>query len=79
MMNNSIQATDNQAKPAVLHGQHDLNQVQQPTQGELTKRNRSDKQRVVGMVELLFTAATIGAAVVTAALMSPKRPESASD
>jgi hypothetical protein len=64
MMNNPIPPMNNAAKP----DNDDKQRVTKPDVG--------DKQRGVGVVELLFAASTLGAAVVTAALLSPKRPES---
>jgi hypothetical protein len=39
-----------------------------------TKPVAGDKQRGIGVVELLFTAATLGAAVLVAAMSGAKRP-----
>ena len=39
-----------------------------------TKPVTSDKQRGIGVVELLFAATTLGAAVLVAEMSSSKRP-----
>ena len=39
----------------------------------------SDKQRGIGVFELLFAAATIGAAILAAAMSDPKLPPSSGD
>jgi hypothetical protein len=39
-----------------------------------TKPDTSDKQRGIGVVELLFAATTLGAAVLVAAMSGAKRP-----
>lgn len=39
-----------------------------------TKPITGDKQRGIGVVELLFTAATLGAAVLVAAMSGAKNP-----
>jgi hypothetical protein len=39
-----------------------------------TKPITGDKQRGIGVVELLFAAATLGAAVLVAAMSGAKRP-----
>jgi hypothetical protein len=43
-----------------------------------SKPNTKDKQRGIGVVELLFAAATLGATVLVAA-MSTKRPSTGGD
>jgi hypothetical protein len=50
-----------------------------PIEGKPIQPSASNNQRGIGVVELLFAASTIGAAVVVAALSSPKRPEAAGD
>ena len=53
------------------------------TQGTLmdkpTKPITTDKQRGIGVVELLFAATAIGAAVLFAATSGPKLPAGAGD
>ena len=44
-----------------------------------SKATTSDQQRGIGVIELLFAAATLGAAVLGAALSGPKLPASACD
>jgi hypothetical protein len=46
---------------------------------ESNKLNTRDKQRGIDVVELLFAAATIGAAVLVAAMNSSKRPAGSGD
>jgi len=44
-----------------------------------TKPIRSDKQRGIGIVELLFTTTALGAAVLVAAMSGAKRPSYGGD
>jgi hypothetical protein len=44
-----------------------------------TKAITSDKQRGIGIVELLFAVATLGAAVLVAATGGPKLPKATGD
>ena len=44
-----------------------------------TKPNTSEKQRGIGVVELLFAASAIGAAILFAATSGPKLPPTMGD
>jgi hypothetical protein len=50
--------------------------MKKPTEptNKQTKPITCDKQHGIGVVELLFAATTFGAAVLVAAMSSPKRP-----
>jgi len=50
-----------------------MNKPTNPT-NKPTKRVTSDKQRGIGVVELLFAATTLGAAVLVAAMSGAKNP-----
>jgi hypothetical protein len=53
--------------------------MNEPTTDEPNKPITDHKQRGIGLIELLFTIASIGAAVVVAALGTSKRPPGAGD
>jgi len=55
-----------------------MNKPSKPT-NKPTKPITSDKQRGIGVVELLFAATTLGAAVLVAAMSAPKRPTTGGD
>jgi hypothetical protein len=50
-----------------------MNKRTKPT-NKTTKPITSDKQRGIGVVELLFAATTLGASVLVAAMSSIKKP-----
>jgi len=55
-----------------------MNKPTKPT-NKPTKSLTNDKQRGIGVVELLFAATTLGAAILVAALSGAKRPSSGGD
>ena len=48
-------------------------------ENKASQPNHSDKQRGISVVELLFAASTIGAAVLVMATSGPKLPPTKSD
>jgi len=55
-----------------------MNKPTNPT-NKPTKPITSDKQRGIGVVELLFAATTLGAAILVAAMSGAKRPINGGD
>ena len=56
-----------------------INKPTKPKEDKQNKPNTRNKQRGFGIVELLFVATTIGAAVLVAASRGPKIPPAADD
>ncbi|MCM3900097.1 MAG: hypothetical protein ND866_00165 [Pyrinomonadaceae bacterium] len=51
-----------------------MNKPTKPMEDKPTKPNTSDKQRGIGVVELLFATTTLGAAILVAAMSGTKNP-----
>ena len=56
-----------------------MKKTSKPVSDKPRKLNARDKQRGCGVIEFLFAASTLGAAVLVAAMNSSKKPPASGD